>query len=170
MPAVLDNLSAFLPQSSLCCFSIFSRRPSRESIFILIWVSSRLMVCSWSVFTAEAHRREVFHLRSSHYHSRFNPKYVNCALRSLNVFIISGYRIISRGSIFPFWGSCGFRGGGWRSLQSDQLQSYPAHVAALLLSNWRLAAQLTPTVKHRRAQVLLDYGKISGPKGNPGIS
>lgn len=61
MPAVLlDNLSAFSPQSSLCCFSIFSRRPSRESIFILIWVSSRLMVCSWSVFTAEAQRQEGF--------------------------------------------------------------------------------------------------------------
>lgn len=44
------------PQSALCCFSIFSRRPSKESIFILIWVSSRLMVCSWSVFTAEAQK------------------------------------------------------------------------------------------------------------------
>lgn len=42
------------PASALCCFSIFSRRPRRESIFSLIWVSSRLIVWSWSVFTAHA--------------------------------------------------------------------------------------------------------------------
>lgn len=42
-----------LPASAFCCFSIFSRRPSKESILVLIWVSSFLMVCNSSDFTGK---------------------------------------------------------------------------------------------------------------------
>lgn len=40
-----------LPASAFCCFSIFSRRPSKESILVLICVSSFLIVCNSSDFT-----------------------------------------------------------------------------------------------------------------------
>lgn len=39
------------PASAFCCFSIFSRRPSNESILVLICVSSFLIVCNSSDFT-----------------------------------------------------------------------------------------------------------------------
>lgn len=42
-----------LPASAFCCFSIFSRRPSKESILVLIWVNSFLMVCNSSDFTGK---------------------------------------------------------------------------------------------------------------------
>ena len=82
LPSRLPQTAVFSsPDSALCCFSIFSRRPSKESIFILIWVSSRLIVWSWSVFTVEAQTHRVsssfvvtlcrFHFCSHFIHASF---------------------------------------------------------------------------------------------------
>ena len=45
------------PASTQCCLSIFSSRPSKESILVLIWESSRLMVRSWSFFTVSTQKK-----------------------------------------------------------------------------------------------------------------
>lgn len=46
-----SHKSVHLPASAFCCFSIFSRRPSKESILVLICVNSFLIVCNSSDFT-----------------------------------------------------------------------------------------------------------------------
>lgn len=53
-----------LPASAFCCFSIFSRRPSKESILVLIWVNSFLIVCNSSDFTGRRKEKE-FNIMSS---------------------------------------------------------------------------------------------------------
>lgn len=47
------TIDSHLPASAFCCFSIFSRRPSKESILVLIWVNSFLIVCNSSDFTGK---------------------------------------------------------------------------------------------------------------------
>lgn len=56
LPPVWGHRPRSSPASPFCCFSIFSRRPSKESIFVLIWVNSFLIVCNSSDFTGKGRR------------------------------------------------------------------------------------------------------------------